>query len=108
MSAFWDSMNRANEAAITTHGEPITLDGNEITGVVDELSYEEAKSSGGRRSLVGCRVLVGAAVIPADGMPVVVRGLDGKVGSWETVAADGTCWLSIGSVNRWSGEVPGV
>ena len=108
MSAFWENMTAANEIARETLGETLLLDGEEVLGIVDNASYEEATSAGGRKAIVNCRALVAAAVIPYDGMLASVRGAEGKVGSWETLAPDGTRWLNIGSRNRWSGEVPGV
>jgi len=108
MSAFWENMTAANDSARETLGESVLLDNVEWMGIVDSASYEEAAVAGGRKVIVNCRVLVGAEVVPYDGMLTTVRGADGKVGSWEMLTPDGTRWLNIGSRNRWSGDVPGV
>jgi hypothetical protein len=108
MSAFWETLQTAAAAAIATMGESVTLDGAELSAIVDPLNYEDAMAAGGRKVILNCRVMVPGTLVPRDGMVAVIRGAEGKVSSWETLAPDGTRWLSVGSANRWSGEIPGV
>jgi hypothetical protein len=108
MSGFWDSFIDATDMAIGTLGEPVLLDGEEITAIADPLAIEEMKSAGGRKTMLAGDLVVAAGTELRDGMPVRVRGKDGRVESWEALAADGPLVVRIGPVNRWSGEIPGA
>lgn len=109
MSSFWQGMERGNTAAVETMGEEVLFDGTPVQGVVDDFEFQEAGAGvGGRRSLVNATVLVSPEVALRDGMPVVVRGLDGKVGPWRALGPGGHVKVSIGPFNRWSGEIPGL
>lgn len=108
MSAFWETFTEANAAAMDVMGETARLDELETQVMVDSVSYEEGKSAGGRKAIVNARIMVPAGTVLRDGMPVHLRGADGKVTSWEALAPDGQFWVNVGPVNRWSGEVPGL
>lgn len=108
MSQFWDAFAAANTAAIETMGEPLELDGVERSGIVDQQSWQEGAAPGGRKSLLSCKVLIDPSVDLRDGMPVKIRGLDGKVDGWESTGPGCHHLVSIGPVNRWSGDIPGL
>lgn len=108
MSGFWDGLADANAIAIEVMGEEVLLDGGPVNGVVDQQSYQEGAAAGGRKTLIGCRVLVGAGVTLRDGMQAQVRGLDGRVNGWEEIGPGAGRVVVIGPYNRWSGDVPGV
>jgi hypothetical protein len=72
---------------------------------VDVQEYEEGAATGGRKTILNGRVLVGPEVEPRDGLEVRVRGAEGRVNGWEVPTPDGWRWLSVGPHNRWSGEV---
>lgn len=109
MSSFWQGMERGNEAAVVTMGEPVIFDGVEIHAIVDDFEFQEdAAGAGGRRNLVNANVVVAPDVPLRDGLSVVVRGLDGKVASWKPLGPEGHVRVFIGPFNRWSGAVPGL
>ena len=108
MSAFWDSMSTANDAAIETMGEDVTIGDVEMLAIVDPLSFSEGPSAGGRRAVVRAVILVRPDTFLADGLPVIVRGAYGKVERWEQLGPDQHLNVTIGPFNRWDGEIPGV
>ena len=106
-SAFWENMATANETAVDVMGEELFLDGKPVNGVVDNQNYQEGAGAGGKKKLLQCKVLVMTEVGGLrDGMPVKVRGLDGRVNGWENLGAG--VMIDVGPYNRWSGDVPGV
>jgi hypothetical protein len=108
MSAFWQGMTAANDLAIETMGESLRVGDVEVMGVVDGKTWQEGAAPGGRKTIVRCEVLLSATVEVRDGMPVHVRGADGKVDGWDTIGPDGHRMVRVGPFNRWSGEIPGV
>lgn len=108
MSAFWEGMNSANDAAIATMGELARLGDADVMVVVDVMTVEDAISAGGRKMLLGCQMLVPSGVDLEDGMMVRVRGMDGRVNSWAILSPNGHRMVQVGPVNRWSGEIPGA
>jgi hypothetical protein len=111
-SAFWENFDAANQVAVDVMGEEVLLDGHSVTGVVDPQSYQEGAAVGGRKGILRCGILVTRevmdAVPPRDGMVVELRGLIGRVESWEPLGPMAGVLLNVGPYNRWSGEVPGV
>lgn len=108
MSAFWDGLAAANDAAIETMGERVSFGGVELQAVVNAQFSEEVKSQGGRRELVQATVLVPGGTVLADAMVVSFRGVQGKIASWEPLGPDGHLQVNVGPFNRWSGEIPGL
>lgn len=107
MSAFWETFAAADAVAIGVMGEPVMLDGQEASAIVDPVSIDERIGSGGRSVPIGTVILVPAGTALRDGMPVTVRGVDGRVNGWEAIGS-GSLLVTVGPVNRWSGDIPGV
>lgn len=108
MSAFWETMATANDLAIDTMGEEVRMGDRTISGVVEPRSWQETTAPGGRRMIVRGEVMVnGKGLEIRDGMPVHLRGVDGKVDGWEDIGG-GHLMVKVGPFNRWGGEVPGV
>lgn len=108
MSAFWDGLKSANNAAIETMGEPVTIGGAAVAAIVDAVSFNESAAAGGRKTILAARLLVAPEVTLVDGMHVVFREAEGRVMSWELLAPGGHRVVQVGPVNRWSGEIPGA
>jgi hypothetical protein len=107
MSLFWETFADADARAIETLGEEVTLDGVAASAIVDPVAIEERLGAGGRRVDAGSVILVAAGTALRDGMPVQVRGQDGRVDSWEAIGS-GSLLVTVGPFNRWSGDIPGV
>lgn len=108
MSAFWDGLAAANDAAIETMGEEVELGGVVMQAVVDAQFSEPTAGVGGRRDILRATLLVPGNTELADAMVVSLRGVEGKVVSWEPLGPGGHVQVNVGPYNRWSGAIPGV
>ena len=107
--SFWETMVDANAVAAEVLGESVLVGGSVVMAVVSApMSIEDGDAPGGRRMVATGEITVPAGVVPYDGMACVVRGIECKVESWNSLGVGDRWVLQLGAMNRWSGDIPGA
>ena len=106
--SFWESFDEATKVAIETMGESVQVgEVPDVRAIVENFTTEEGAAPGGRKTGLTCALVLPKEVEVQEGMRVTVRGVQGKIESWDMISGD-TRKVYVGPHNRWSGTVPGL